>query len=165
MPRRNRAPYSFGGFAPYVPAAERRRKAQSFARSRKVNGWDPLAAAAGRTIATTFWGRAWCDNIESYSDFYSRLQRGRTYLRSGAVVDLKITKGSVTARVIGSSLYDVQVKIGAVPKPRWDAVCRRCAGEIGSVVDLLQGRLSESVMTHMCSRESGLFPTPGEITF
>jgi uncharacterized Zn finger protein len=165
MPRRNRGGDSFDDFRPYVSVEVRRRKAQALARSRKLNGWDPVAAPPGRAIATTFWGRAWCDNIESYSDFYSRLERGRSYLRSGAVVDLGITKGRVSARVLGSSLYDVQVKIGAVPKPRWDEVCRRCAGEIDSVVDLLQGRLSRSVMAHMCSRESGLFPTPQEIAF
>ena len=165
MPRRNRSDYGFGGFRPYVPVEERRRKVQAFARSRAAKGWDPVAAPPGREIATTFWGRAWCDNIESYSDIYSRLERGRSYLRSGAVVDLGIAQGIVAARVLGSSLYDVQVKIGAVPKPRWDEVCRRCAGEIGSVVDLLQGRLSQSVMAHMCSRETGLFPAPAEIEF
>jgi uncharacterized Zn finger protein len=52
-----------------------------------------------RKIAHTFWGKAWCDNLEAYSDFANRLPRGRTYVRNGSVVDLQIGPGSVTARV------------------------------------------------------------------
>ena len=48
----------------------------------------------GRTIASTFWGKAWCTNLESYSDFENRLPRGRTYVRNGSVVDLKIDEGA-----------------------------------------------------------------------
>ena len=144
-----------------MPVEERRRQARAHARP----GWDPVAITAERGIAQSFWGRAWCANIESYADFYSRLERGRSYARSGAVLHLDIAKGRVKARVLGSRVYDTQVNIREAPKARWDAVCRRCAGEIGSVVDLLQGRLSQSVMAHVCSRESGLFPTPDEIAF
>ncbi len=163
MPRNRRT--GFGGFAPYVPVEQKRAKARAFVGSKKAAGWAPVVVAQGRAVATTFWGRAWCTNIESYSDFYSRLERGRSYVRSGAVLDLRIAAGRVDARVLGSRLYDVAVKIGAVPKPRWDDVCRRCSGGIESVVDLLQGRLSQHVMSHMCSRDSGLFPTPEEIEF
>jgi uncharacterized Zn finger protein len=167
MPRRNKSRYTFGEFAPYVPVEERRRQAKAAvaAHARKAQRWDPVEAAPGRAIAATFWGRAWCDNIESYSDFYSRLERGRSYLRAGSVLDLQIAAGIVKARVLGSRMYDVEVKIARVPEARWDAVCTRCSGGIESVVDLLQGRLSKHVMAHMCSRESGLFPAPQEIRF
>lgn len=167
MPRRNRFARDFGEFAPYVSAEERRRQAQAAvaAPAAKAQQWDPVVGNRGGAIAATFWGRAWCDNIESYSDYYNRLQRGRSYVRAGAVVDLRIGAGAVDARVLGSRLYEVAVKIAPVPKARWDAVCTRCSGGIESVVDLLQGRLSKSVMAQMCSRESGLFPTPEEIRF
>jgi uncharacterized Zn finger protein len=167
MPRRNRSRYGFDDFPPYVPVEERRNKARAAvaAQAKKAQPWDPVEVARGKAFATTFWGRAWCDNIEAYSDFYSRLERGRSYLRSGAVLDLQITAGVVKARVLGSRMYDVEVKIGAVPKQRWAEVCGRCSGEIASLVDLLQGRLSQRVMAHMCGRESGLFPVPQEIRF
>ncbi|MDB5902083.1 MAG: hypothetical protein JWM26_961 [Betaproteobacteria bacterium] len=168
MPRRNRSAYEFDDFRPYVPVEERRREAKALVEAqskKKAPAWDPVEAAPGRAIANTFWGGSWCRNIESYSDFRSRLERGRSYLRSGAVVDLNIAAGVVKARVLGSHMYEVEVKIARVPKPRWDAVCTRCSGGIESVVDLLQGRLSQPVMAHMCSRESGLFPTPQEIAF
>jgi uncharacterized Zn finger protein len=160
MPRRPKG-FEYDDFPAYVPVEERRRQAKAHVRP----GWKPVAIAAQRGMAQSCWGRAWCDNIESYADFRSRLERGRSYARTGAVLDLSIEKGSVNARVLGSRVYDTQVKIREVPKARWEEVSRRVAGEIGSVVDLLQGRLSENVMAHMCSRESGLFPTPAEISF
>ena len=77
----------------------------------------PPSSIEGRAIASTFWGKAWCTNLESYSDFENRLPRGRTYVRNGSVVDLKIDKGRIKALVSGSELYKVQIDIAALPKP------------------------------------------------
>src|SRR5215831_14157689 len=103
---------------PYVPAAERRRKAErATAKLRKRGGtFSPVVVDRG-AIAKTFWGKAWCDNLESYSDYSNRLPRGRTYVRNGSVIDLKITPGEVTALVSGSSVYTVRAQIRAVPSP------------------------------------------------
>ena len=119
----------------------------------------------GRAIAKTFWGQAWCDNLERYSDFANRLPRGRTYVRNGSVVDLHIAPGAVRAMVAGSDLYRIEVNVAPVPSARWRAVCRDCAGAIDSVVELLQGRFSKGVMTRLCQERTGLFPSPGEIEF
>jgi uncharacterized Zn finger protein len=119
----------------------------------------------GRTIARTFWGESWCRNLERYNDYSNRLPRGRTYVRNGSVVDLQIARGEVTARVSGSSLYTVRVKVAAVPRARWTALCRSCAGGIDSLVELLQGRLSKGVMERICAERTGLFPAPAEIRF
>ena len=118
----------------------------------------------GRAIAGTFWGKAWCDNLESYSDFANRLPRGRTYVRNGSVVDLQIKPGKVTARVIGSELYNVEINIHPLSKPRWRAISSQCAGKIASVLELLQGRFSRGVMEIMTNRGTGLFPKPSEIS-
>lgn len=117
----------------------------------------------GRAIARTFWGKAWCDNLERYSDYANRLPRGRTYVRNGSVVDLRIAAGEVKARVSGSHLYTVAVKIAPVPKERWRAICKDSAGAIDSLVELLQGRFSTGVMERICQQRMGLFPTPEEI--
>jgi uncharacterized Zn finger protein len=119
----------------------------------------------GPKIATTFWGASWCDNLERYSDFANRLPRGRSYVRNGSVVDLQIASGVVTALVSGSDLYDVRVQVAAVPSSRWRAVCRDVSGAIDSVIELLQGRLSDRVMTRLCADGTGLFPSPREIEF
>jgi uncharacterized Zn finger protein len=119
----------------------------------------------GRAITTTFWGNAWCDNLESYRDLESRLKRGRTYVRNGSVVDLQIAPREVKATVSGSSLYTVTVNIGEVPKKQWSSICADCAGGIDSLVELLQGRFSKGVMERICRQGVGLFPKPSEIRF
>ncbi len=119
----------------------------------------------GRTIARTFWGKAWCENLERYSDYATRLPRGRTYVRNGSVVDLQIGAGEIRARVSGSDLYEVEMKIVAVPEARWASLSADCAGAIDSLVELLQGRLSQGVMERFCRPGTGLFPAPAEIRF
>jgi uncharacterized Zn finger protein len=154
------------GWAPYVSAAQRRLKAQrELAKLAKAQGRKPAPVTiAGRKIATTFWGRAWCENLERYSDFASRLPRGRSYVRNGCVVDLWITPGTIAARVSGTELYTVGIGVAAVASKQWKAICRDVAGGIDSVIELLQGRLSTSVMARLCAKGTGLFPSPAEIS-
>ncbi len=151
---------------PYVSQAERRRRAALEMAKLKRKG-HPVAPIVlqGRTIASTFWGKAWCNNLESYGDYENRLPRGRTYVRNGSVVDLQIEGGVISARVSGSDLYRVKVDIVPVPKARWKSICKDCAGGIDSLVELLQGQFSKGVMERICRQRSGLFPAPDEIRF
>jgi uncharacterized Zn finger protein len=153
-------------FRRYVPVAQRRRKAErELAKLRKKGHPVSPVVIEGRAIAKTFWGKAWCENLERYSDFSNRLPRGRTYVRNGSVLDLQVAPGSVAAMVRGTSIYKVAVKVSAVPKARWSSICRDCAGAINSLVELLQGRFEEGVMERICRDKTGLFPAPGEIEF
>jgi hypothetical protein len=128
------------GYKPYVPVAQRRAEAaREVARRAKKGQKVCPVRIEGRTIASTFWGKAWCTNLESYSDFENRLPRGRTYVRNGSVVHLEIDKGRIKALVSGSELYEVQIDIAELPKPDWPALKKQCAGKIGSLVELLQG--------------------------
>lgn len=150
---------------PYVPVAERRaRAARELAKLAKKSGQaaSPVVLA-GRKIVATFWGKAWCDNLERYSDYANRLPRGRSYVRNGSVVDLQISHGRVFARVSGSALYQIEVKIKPLAAARWKSLQAECAGKIDSLIELLQGRLSSSVMAVVTRPEQGLFPTPKEI--
>jgi uncharacterized Zn finger protein len=117
----------------------------------------------GRAIAKTFWGKAWCENLERYSDFANRLPRGRTYVRNGSVIDLQISPGQIKALVSGSEIYEVAVKVAPVSKARWRAICKDCACAIDSLIELLQGRFSKGVMERVCREKTGLFPAPDEI--
>jgi len=157
--------YDSYGFPPYVPQAVRRFQAQQALKKLTKAGKTlaPVSLNGRRKIATTFWGCAWCDNLERYSDFANRLPRGRSYVRNGSVVDLQVDAGVVTALVSGTDLYTVTIKVEPVPAKRWKALCQQCAGSIDSMIELLQGRLSTAVMQHICQRESGLFPSPREI--
>jgi uncharacterized Zn finger protein len=152
------------GFKPYVPVAQRRREAQRELEKMRKKGFEVLPIViSGRIIAKTFWGKAWCENLESYSDYENRLPRGRTYVRNGSVVHLEIQPGRIAARVSGSELYSVEITISSLPEPHWKCVKSQCAGQIGSLVELLQGRLSKSVMDVVTQHGGGLFPKPAEI--
>jgi uncharacterized Zn finger protein len=150
---------------PYVPVARRRANAaRQMAKLARTTGHQAAPVVLdGRAIARTFWGKAWCDNLEAYSDFANRLPRGRSYIRNGSVVDLRISPGKVAARVAGSDLYSVQVKIKPLPASRWKAIQTECAGQIDSLIELLQGKLSSAVMRVVTQPERGLFPAPKEI--
>lgn len=156
----------YRGWAPYVPVAERRKTAEREIKKLRENGQtaDPVRIE-GRTIAKTFWGNAWCDNLESYRDYENRLPRGRTYVRNGSVVDLQISALEIKALVSGSSIYRVTVTIKALAPSRWRSVCKDCAGEIDSLVELLRGRFSKAVMERLCRQNRGLFPKSSEIRF
>jgi uncharacterized Zn finger protein len=152
------------GWGHYVSVAEKRRQAQrKISELKKKGGAIAPVMIEGRTIARNFWGKAWCDNLERYSDFASRLPRGRSYLRNGCVVDLQITAGKIAAKVSGQELYDVSISMAPVIAKRWQAICRDCSGTIDSLVELLQGHLAKSVMDRVCREGDGLFPAPDEI--
>ncbi len=152
-------------YKPYVPVAQRHAEAakEVAKRIKKGQAITPVRIE-GRTIASTFWGRAWCENLESYGDYANRLPRGRTYARNGSIVHLAIEKGRIEALVSGSELYEVRIDIAAIPKPNWLALKKRCVGQMGTLVELLQGKLSKAVMEVVTDRNQGLFPKPKEIT-
>jgi uncharacterized Zn finger protein len=154
------------GYKPYASVASRRANAlKAVAKAnKKGTHYAPIAPYTG-AIAKTFWGKAWCSNLEQYSDYESRLPRGRSYVRNGSVIDLQISTGSVRALVMGSSLYEVDITIQALPEPRWKAVCADCANSVASLIELLQGKLSKPVMERICAPTTGLFPSPKELKF
>jgi uncharacterized Zn finger protein len=151
-------------YRPYVSAAERRAKAQRQAAKLAKSG-HALAPIEleGTTIARTFWGKAWCHNLESYSDYSNRLPRGRSYIRGGAVLDLQVHPGKVTAMVQGSSLYRQTILIKPLKPATWSRIKTECAGKIDSLIELLQGRMSDAVMRVITRPGDGLFPQPSEI--
>jgi uncharacterized Zn finger protein len=155
---------SYFGWHPYVSVAEKRRQAErKLAKLKKQGKRVEPVKIEGRTIASSFWGKSWCTNLDRYSDYENRLPRGRSYVRNGFVVDLRITKGKVAAMVAGSKLYNIEIAIAPVAAARWKAICRDCAGTVDSLVELLQGRLAKSVMDRVCREGDGLFPSPQEI--
>jgi uncharacterized Zn finger protein len=158
--------YGYGGGWPqYVPVAARiERAAKKAAKRSKAAGRQPEPVTiTGREIATTFWGKSWCRNLECYSDFSNRLPRGRTYVRNGSVVDLFVGSGRIDAVVAGSMAYDVAITIAALPPRAWRAIRADCASSIGSLVDLLSGRLADDVMRRLARPGDGMFPAPREV--
>lgn len=156
--------WGYYSYPKYVSVAERREKAlRAIGKlAKKGQKFNPVKIE-GRTIATSVWGKAWCKNLEFYSDYANRLPRGRSYVRNGLVVDLNIISGEIQALVYGSSLYKVLIKIAPVVEKKWQAITKECSGKIDSLLELLQGKFSKGVMEIITHPESGLFPNPQEI--
>ncbi|MEB3701800.1 SWIM zinc finger family protein [Candidatus Bealeia paramacronuclearis] len=157
---------SWGGWAPYVSVAERKAQAERKVKALKKKGQciHPVVIE-GRTISKTFWGKSWCTNLESYSDYENRLPRGRTYVRNGSVIDLKIGVGEINAMVSGSSIYTVTIFITAIDPGKWKSLVEGCSGKISSLIELLQGKFSKGVMEIIAAPEKGLFPHPNDMKF
>ena len=149
---------------PYVSVAQRRVKAlKQMQKLRKKGKKIEPVEIEGRTITHSFWGKAWCNHLESFSDFSNRLPRGRTYARNGSVCHLEILPGVIKAIVSGSELYNISINIKPLKVPVWKSIKKQCSGKIGSMLELLQGKLSDYVMGIVTNCKNGLMPLPGEI--
>lgn len=157
--------YGYGGFAPYVPVATRRANAARHAQKLAKTEGRELAPVtiSGRAMATTYWGKAWCDNLEAYSDYSNRLPRGRTYARNGSIIDLQIKPGKIEAIVSGSAIYTISIAISTLTKASWTSLKDECSQSITSLIDLLQGRFDAGVMQRLAHPTEGMFPRPKEI--
>lgn len=120
----------------------------------------------GRAITTTWWGNAWCENLEKYADFSSRIDRGKRYVKTGTVVDLKIEKGKVTAKVQGrrKTPYKIEIRISPMSEFRCQEIIGLCGNRIANLEELLSGNLPEE-LKNVFTGEEGLFPKPQEISF
>lgn len=151
-------------YRPYVSVAKRRAQAaKQMERLRKKGADVQPVCIEGRKIATTFWGSAWCEHLEKFSDYANRLPRGRTYVRNGSVCHLGIKEGTIEAKVSGSEIYNIKIKIKTLPADKWKKLKAQCAGQVGSMLELLQGKISKEVMAIVTDRDKGLFPSPKEI--
>lgn len=150
---------SWNEYPEYVPVAKRRENAaREMDKLRKKGRTITPIEIQGLKIAKTFWGKAWCDHIEQLADFESRLGKGKTYVRNGSVCHLAITAGKVEAIVSGSEMYEISVEIQPLSATRWKQIKQRCAGQIGTAIELLQGKLSDEVMRVLTDPDEGMFP-------
>lgn len=152
-----------------LSAEELREKARKSAASASKKGrrYEPLVVqSTGRKLCTSWWGQAWCDNLESYSDYFNRLPRGKRYVRSGAVIDLVISEGVVKAKVQGSRVkpYTVTIKIDPLPEKSRKIIEERCISGIQSLEDLMAGKFPKD-MQDLFRSQDGLFPSPSQIHF
>ena len=153
-------------YPPYVPVAKRRENARKAMDKLRKKGMKiyPIGML-GRKITHTFWGEAWCDHLERFSDYANRLPRGKRYVRNGSVCHLEIDKGTVKAFVGGSQVYKTSIVIEPLQKPVWNTVRKNCMGQIGSMLELLEGKLSDQVMAVVTHPQTGLFPQTRDMKF
>jgi len=158
--------YSDSDYPEYVSVAEKRRKAQkSVEKLRKKNPDISPIIITGTKITKTWWGKSWNDNLESYSDYANRIGRGRSYVRHGAVVDLKITQGEIKALVQGSvsKPYQVTISIQPLSSALWRGITKNCAGKIDSLQELITGKFPKALSEVFTAKGKGLFPASKEI--
>lgn len=156
----------YGGFPAYVPVAERKKRAEeSVKKLKKKNPDISPVVIEGRTIAKTWWGKSWNRNLESYADYANRISRGRSYVKNGAVLDLKITEGTINSLVQGSGSrpYKVDISIKALPKSIWEDIINQCLGKIESIEELIEGKFPKALADLFIVKGKGLFPAPHEI--
>jgi uncharacterized Zn finger protein len=121
----------------------------------------------GGVIARTWWGKAWNKNLESYPEYASRSGRGRSSVGSGAILDLQVSAGEITALVQGSRAkpYQVLIRIQKLNKNTWNMVTSACEGKLGSIEELLVGKFPKAIEEAFMQPKTGLFPSPREIEF
>ena len=114
-------------------------------------------------LATSVWGQAWCRNLERYSHYAGRLPQGRTLIRRGKLQSLQIAPGLVVAQVDDERSHEVSIRFTPCAAERWTLLRERCSSGVSSLVALLQGQLSPSVLALITDVEFGLFPEPSDI--
>ncbi|MEA4833088.1 MAG: hypothetical protein VB118_10805 [Oscillospiraceae bacterium] len=134
--------------------------------TKKMAGYNPICIK-GRAIAKSWWGQAWCNNLELYADYVNRIARGKAYVRNGSVIHLAIEGGTVTAKVQGSKArpYNVSVNISPMSVPDWDRIKCLCQNKIGSLTELAEGKFPAEFAVLFTQKNSRLFPSPKEIKF
>lgn len=156
----------WSNYKPYVPAAKKKKIAKKkLATLRKKNPDIQPIVLEGRKLASSWWGKAWNKNLESYADYSNRIARGRAYVRNGSILDLKIMPGSIEALVQGSDTYKISIEIQALSKTTWQEIQSTCQGKLQSMQTLLEGKFSESLEEIFTNHKTGLFPSPSEICF
>jgi uncharacterized Zn finger protein len=155
------------GFSPYVPVGQRLEIGQqaALALANKENRSPQPVKPNGREIAVNFWGKAWCEHLQSMRDLENRLDRGRRYLGNGSVVDLVITACLVKSLVAGSSTYKVEIKVKPLPGDAWERIKRDARTSVRSVMDLLAGKIDDTLIRLLTDPQKGIFPKPDEIDF
>jgi uncharacterized Zn finger protein len=153
-------------FPAYVPVAERKRRAEKkVAKLRKTDPTIAPVVITGKKLANSWWGLAWNENLESYADYANRIGRGRSYVRNGAVLDLKLERGSIKALVQGSQTrpYKVAIEISPLSNDVWEKIKKTCEGKIESLPELIAGKFPKALGELFTVKGDGLFPAPREI--
>jgi uncharacterized Zn finger protein len=158
---------SFEEDVPYRSAAERKSLTeQAIARIAAENpDFLPIRVIHKRKLAQSFWGQAWNRNLDTYQDYDARFDRGRRHLRAGAVVNLQIVGPHVEAHVWDQRLYAVSAIFAPLAPEKWALFREESAGELDSLVALLQGKMSEGFLARIVDPVKGLFPERKALTY
>lgn len=125
---------------------------------RKVSGGIKAKSKRG-SIGDTWWSRRWIGTLESFG-WENRLQRGKSYARSGQVLEFKIYPGSIEAEVQGSAYrpYDVKIKMIPFTDDEWDQIVTSLSKKASYAAKLLAGEVPEDIEEAFADAGKSLFP-------
>ena len=161
-------------------SSRRIRTARSEALTLAATG--PLTGRGSRDIATGPWGNLWISRMEDpgtssaydYDDFDygqghdGRLSRARTLARRGAVGEITVRPGSVSARVRGSrrTPYRCEIHVPELPEAEWDLLFEEWADAAEQVLsELAYDRLGPHSYDAAVRARAELVPGPGMFTY
>jgi uncharacterized Zn finger protein len=116
-------------------------------------------------IGESWWSKRFLAALAEVADT-SRLSRGRSYARSGQVMDLRVSPGTVLARVQGSRAmpYGVAISLRPFTHAEWTRVEEALAGQALFAAALLAGEMPRDVEQAFAAAGLSLFPTkPAEL--
>jgi uncharacterized Zn finger protein len=115
--------------------------------------------AQSKKFGQTWWASKWLTALERLVD-PARLGRGRSYARSGQVLNIDITPGRVESRVQGSrpSPYKVQIEIKPLSNKEWDKVADAMASQALFAAKLLAGEMPQDIEQAFAQAGVNLFP-------
>ena len=117
-------------------------------------------APGRRAFASSWWGQAWVEALEDTSLDSGRLARGRTYARRGAVGEITVSPGRITAKVHGSAPrpYTSSVQIKPLTDGEWDRLLGAVAASGLHIAALLERDMPESLVED--ADKAGVFLLP-----
>lgn len=106
----------------------------------------------------TWWGNEWLRSLSSI-DYQNRIPRGAAYARQGAVLETNISNGRITARVRGTSTYKVEIIVPLFSESETDALIDGILAHPVVVSELLNRKLSPTVMKIAAEKKLSVFPS------
>lgn len=156
----------WGGYGDYISVDQKKAQAQERIKKliKKGEKIEPVYIE-GKSIANTWWAKAWNKNLQLYADYTNRIGRGSSYVRNGFVLDLKISNGLVTALVSGKKIYNIHIDIAPLSITKWNTIKELCKGKIESVTELCSGKFPKDLILVFTDKDMGLFPSLNEMKF
>ena len=118
-------------------------------------------------FSRTWWGQRFIAALERFTDA-ARLGRGRSYARNGRILDYKLVKGTVTAKVRGSinpyfgvykePTYNTTITIKSISATDWTKVIRQIASRADLVTKLLMNEMPDSIEDVFATLDLHLLP-------
>lgn len=144
MPRGSSSYYEDEWYPPSKPRA-----AKDGIKAKNVRG----------AFGASWWAKRWIGTLETFG-WGNRLQRGRSYARSGQVLNIDLQTGRVQAKVQGSRAtpYKVKIEIAPLTDAQWARAIDGMAGQAIFGAKLLAGEMPQNIEEAFVAAGIALLP-------